>query len=824
MATLVIGIGTTGLKVLEAAQQFNYEFLGTNTPPKVKYVFIDTEKASKSKATALGRSNIEKISIPLDGIQGAVANLRENENFDSSWVPSSLAVAADSGAAGGRPTYGRLAFWIYFNEINNLISKFAQKEGEKNILVVGSLTGGTGSGICIDLAYLIRHHLRVVDLQAVFMTPSSSDYTPVNKVLFENCYQALRSLEFFSLTENQYEMTTPNGNDISSMQAPYDLISIVSQDYDQNNRAFQATRMKTLSELINSVGLYVSTLFLPSNNKTFKQAIEERRKDAKDSYNHLRYFSSFGISMAQYPKRLLEEYVAVEYSEKTINHWKDFELMNNSAENKARANADILISDAIEKSLNIIINNKPLDQYIQVVKNQILLKKFEGHPDINSYLDYLFMPKGSIYSLLLANMTTAQDTIVTGINRDVKNILKDPVLREADKYLKSLSEYFDRESKNSILKYWLLTFSLDGTTQGWLKIYKHLKDKLFKERNNSKFFLQEDSFLTERLEDIVNLLKMNLLFEYLERISMALKDSNNLIYASGKRLINRQDLQNMQEVLKRLLDNAEQPNLKSRAVHISANNTSYAQIYYYYKQNVFFEEIEGIKKIIRGQGEFFDTTGNELLNNKSLLDFLCTDDSSFKVKTTTDLYFSILPRVVIKISDILSKHNDGVGTIYDLVQQKETSINRFVNSSNDLSKSPPAFMNHTNIREARGHFEDSPCLKLIVIGDNTSSINQLASNEDLTNDNMVEITDLKDTIMVFREYAYYGDFGDIYDNTLIPTRDIESLTIVKKNMIKNLENKSFITDRMPYLNQYKIKHQTFDLKKEFNKLASHDTL
>ena len=35
MATLYIGIGSSGLRVLEEAQQFNYEFTGKNTPDDV---------------------------------------------------------------------------------------------------------------------------------------------------------------------------------------------------------------------------------------------------------------------------------------------------------------------------------------------------------------------------------------------------------------------------------------------------------------------------------------------------------------------------------------------------------------------------------------------------------------------------------------------------------------------------------------------------------------------------------------------------------------------------------------------------------------------
>ena len=52
MATLFIGIGSSGLKVLEEAQQFNYEFTGKNKSRDVHYLYLETDLSNKPSIIA----------------------------------------------------------------------------------------------------------------------------------------------------------------------------------------------------------------------------------------------------------------------------------------------------------------------------------------------------------------------------------------------------------------------------------------------------------------------------------------------------------------------------------------------------------------------------------------------------------------------------------------------------------------------------------------------------------------------------------------------------------------------------------------------------
>ena len=69
-STLIIGIGTTGLNIIEAAQQYHYEFTGRNKPgSNVEYLYIETDTSKVAKSTAGGETEIEGVKFDFDKIQ-----------------------------------------------------------------------------------------------------------------------------------------------------------------------------------------------------------------------------------------------------------------------------------------------------------------------------------------------------------------------------------------------------------------------------------------------------------------------------------------------------------------------------------------------------------------------------------------------------------------------------------------------------------------------------------------------------------------------------------------------------------------------------------
>ena len=67
-------------------------------------------------------------------------------------------------------------------------------------------------------------------------------------------------------------------------------------------------------------------------------------------------------------------------------------------------------------------------------------------------------------------------------------------------------------------------------------------------------------------------------------------------------------------------------------------------------------------------------------------------------------------------------------------------------------------------------------------------------------DDAAELPSLMNSIVLFREYGYYGTIvgEDADEFTFVPTRDILSIKNTEKHIFKNL-SVNFIKNRIPYL-------------------------
>ena len=68
-STLIIGIGTTGLSIIEEIQQLHYEYTGNNMPGNnVACIYLETDASRLPKKTANGTTSIEQVVLSLGNI------------------------------------------------------------------------------------------------------------------------------------------------------------------------------------------------------------------------------------------------------------------------------------------------------------------------------------------------------------------------------------------------------------------------------------------------------------------------------------------------------------------------------------------------------------------------------------------------------------------------------------------------------------------------------------------------------------------------------------------------------------------------------------
>lgn len=270
--TLFIGIGGSGKEVLMRLRRKFYA--ATENPygfDFIKYLWIDTDISgvpiSSENWDVIGqniqfgvRNNIhESLSV---SIQPAVLN-----NFYDQvpqyphikhWLPIDAlrplgANALMNGAKAIRPL-GRLAFSWHADTIKNNIHANlldlnvvfnvpgVDVDDSISIYIVGSLAGGTGSGMFLEIAKLIKANWPQHQCYGVFFLSDIFEDVGDNRVRNSNCYASLQELDFYQTAANaldpligkerhMFEFVEPNGA-VRSFELPlYNNIFLISKEY-----------------------------------------------------------------------------------------------------------------------------------------------------------------------------------------------------------------------------------------------------------------------------------------------------------------------------------------------------------------------------------------------------------------------------------------------------------------------------------------------------------------------------------------------------------------------------------------------------------------
>jgi len=247
--TLILGIGTTGVEILEELEGLWFITFGDTIPPSIKLVALDTDR-KLAEPTPLGQSQIILKNISIDNTEGAVNVVKERLKRNPRWLDDiqgrmgrtiSQIRSSSVGGAWNIRALGRLSLWRNIREIHNLLSDFLgsgdlgiinntniaktnnyfrqkgdfQLDDQRQIaIVVGSLVGGTGSGTIIDLGYLLSNNFNLGDSTfGVFLAPMQPISTDQFRIVkLANAYATLQELLFYkeggtphsSLEDNDY--------------------------------------------------------------------------------------------------------------------------------------------------------------------------------------------------------------------------------------------------------------------------------------------------------------------------------------------------------------------------------------------------------------------------------------------------------------------------------------------------------------------------------------------------------------------------------------------------------------------------------------------
>ena len=227
---LVVGIGGTGLAVLRAMRQQLTNSYGRPTLPHLRWLYIDTDPDSAESALTDSKHGVFAQEEVL------LLRLKRSSHYLShdtlppvdSWLPpESLFRIQRTLTTDGVRSLGRLAlcdhYHVVCHRLRTALEPFlntkAIEEADRltrlgirstfpRTYLVTSLTGGTGSGMFLDLAYLAKREMKSFGLRphtiGYFGVPEESTET-TDAQAQSNANAALNELNHFGVPDRPYE-------------------------------------------------------------------------------------------------------------------------------------------------------------------------------------------------------------------------------------------------------------------------------------------------------------------------------------------------------------------------------------------------------------------------------------------------------------------------------------------------------------------------------------------------------------------------------------------------------------------------------------------
>jgi hypothetical protein len=311
---LIIGFGGTGHEALLQAKLLFNQWPG-RVPAHVGFFYLDTV-APKGR----GEASLRDVESALLLLRDPSEMLRNPDNaYIREWFPNRISVqTAVHGAAQIRPL-GRLALHAQpervLTQLGNCLDTLTDRtrlrevedgdsldeQGSIEVYFLSSLCGGTGSGIMIDVAKLIREQLSdapTVRFVGVFLLPGPFRRLGGTSMVKANAYAALKEIDYLANPRTRIDFSFGASRQFVLDRSPFDLVYLV----DSVGERFDTTT--NVQQLARQMAYLPYLMSTPSFGPQVREILHNLipQLEAKDLVQDKRAtYASFGVATLEIP-------------------------------------------------------------------------------------------------------------------------------------------------------------------------------------------------------------------------------------------------------------------------------------------------------------------------------------------------------------------------------------------------------------------------------------------------------------------------------------------------------------------------------------------
>jgi len=260
---LIVGIGGTGIDaLLRLKYQINRRFrLPDNPvtkkkkqkPDNIEFLAFETNEHDRKRYKGIGLDPHNELVLLSNASIGSILNNRSTiPDYISNWLSPELTITDGTKGACGNRQAGRL---LLFEKVNHVIDSIDNKiralrvdqENKLLVFILTGISGGTGGGSFLDIAYIIRGLVErdfgnkgvdKVEISGYLFTPDvhlSSNTLNVHteEYIQRNGYASLKELDYWMNIEERgagerFNQKYGTRLEVNSAQAPFNLCHLVS--------------------------------------------------------------------------------------------------------------------------------------------------------------------------------------------------------------------------------------------------------------------------------------------------------------------------------------------------------------------------------------------------------------------------------------------------------------------------------------------------------------------------------------------------------------------------------------------------------------------